>query len=270
MKKKKKLIIVLVCIAVLCVILFCACKQGNDLFNAASPTTSALHFTCSGDGSGFSAWLYDAAKEQQIISDLSRAKATPANNWTPELVTQPIYGISIGGFNTFGVTAAWSNGYLILQDGSVYKFDYDFSKLKDAYEWEDVTESAYYPNQYYLARNEGQWYAKFLTPAESKPAPEDITLSISAVEDGRIIALLTNASSEEWVYGESFSLDVLLDGVWYSVPTEPSVNWGFIDLAYILPAGEARTEHYNLGMFGDLPAGTYRLVVEGLTAEFTL
>lgn len=270
MKKKRKLLIILVCIVVLCVILFCACRRENDLFKAASPTTSALRFVYHDESTGFSAWLYDAAKEQQIITDLSQVKAVPVNNWTPELVTWPVYGISISGFNADGVDAAWSNGYLILQDGSVYKFDYDFSKLKGSYEWEDVTESAYLPSRYYLARNDGQWYSKFLTPAEHEPAPENISLTVTAVEDGRVSATITNEGSKEWTYGEAFSLEVLLDGVWYSVPTVPAGNWGFVSIGYILPGGEAREESYSLTMYGDLPSGTYRLVVEGLTAEFIL
>ena len=265
---KKKLIILLLCLALLMPLI--ACKQGNDLFKAASPTTSALHFTCSDGNISYSAWLYDAAKEQSLLNELSKVNATSADGWTPEKAGFPIYGLNIMDTSGNPIETAWSNGYLILQDGSVYKFDYDFSKWKDTYEWEDITERAHFPNQYYLARNEGQWYSKFLTPAEHEPAPEYITLAISAVEDGRIIALLTNESSEEWVYGESFSLDVLLDGVWYSVPTEPSVNWGFTSLGYILSAGDSSEEAYSLVMFGDLPAGTYRLVVDGLTAEFTL
>lgn len=47
-------------------------------------------------------------------------------------------------------------------------------------------------------------------------------------------------------------------------------NWGFTDIAYILLAGEAQEKTFHLTMYGELPAGKYRLVTENLAVEFTL
>ena len=268
----KKLIALLLSLTLLLGV--CACNQttgnGNDLFQAASPSTSALCFFWAEKDSSLTGWIYDSAVIQEILSALSQVDAVLVDRWTPEKADYPVYGISIMDTEGYPIEAAWTNGYLILQDGSVYKFNYDFSKLKESYDWDDITERPYLPCQYYLARNGSQWYPKFLTPAEHEPAPENISLTVTAADNNQVTALLTNQGNEEWLYGEAYSLDVLLDGVWYSVPMEPSVNWGFTSIGYTLGAGSSKEKSYYLNMYGDLPSGTYRLVVEGLTAKFEI
>lgn len=251
----------------------CACTGnggGNNLFDNASPTTSGLQFLRSNGESSTSVWLFDNIKEQSLLNDLSKATATPAEDWTPEKAGFPVYGLQIMDTSGNPIEAAWTKGHLILQDGSVYKFNYDFSKLEKNYNWENDKEIPYIPCQYYLARNEGQWYPKFLTPAEHKTPPEHISIEILSVSSGGITTRLTNTGTKEWTYGEAFSLDVLVDGKWYAVPVLPDKNYGFVSIGYPLKPGTSAEKMFYLGMHGDLPSGTYRLVVEGLTAEFTL
>lgn len=271
---KKVLAFVLSLALLLCL---CACGGnggGNTLFEKASPSTSALRFVWFDGTSGSTGWIYNSTTEKEILDSLSDVKAIPAGNWTPELVTWPVYGISVGGFNADGVDAVWSNGYLIVADSGAYKFDYDFSKLQEGYRWEDTEEIdsiAYFPCHRWLAQNGDMWMAEYLAPAKEKTPPEHITMELTAIETERLTVTLTNHGDAEWMYGVSFSLEVLLDGVWYCVPYLPTPqNISFIDIAYILPAGEAREETYGLSFYGDLPSGTYRLVVEGLTTEFEI
>lgn len=79
---------------------------------------------------------------------------------------------------------------------------------------------------------------------------------------------LLNKSGIEWSYGEYYAIHVLLDGVWYEIPAIPG-NWAFNDIAFIIQHGEEQSKTYNLAMYGDLPAGTYRLVAGGLSVEYT-
>lgn len=267
MKKNTAFLLVLLILFSLCA---CAGRGGgNDLFNSASPTTSGLQFLQSDGKSSTSAWLFDNIKEQSLLNELSKVTATPAESWTPKKAGFPVYGLQIMDTSGNPIEAAWTNGYLILQDGSVYKFNYNFSKLMENYDWESMKEISSLPCQYYLSLNGGKWYSEFLTPAEHEAAPEQISLEILSAENG-ITARLTNTGSVDWTYGEAFSLDVLVDGQWYAVPILPDKNYGFIGIGYTLRPGASTEKTYYLGMYGDLPSGTYRLVVGGLTAEFTL
>ena len=268
----KKMISLL--LALLAVLTFCFCGSnsgdGNDLFDKASPTTSGLQFLRFNGEASTSVWLFDSIKEQSLLNDLSKVTAAPVEDWTPKKADYPVYGLQI--MDTAGnpIEAAWTKGHLILQDGSVYEFNYDFSELERNYDWENVKEIPFLPCQYYLARNEGQWYAKFLTPAEHETPPEHISMELLSVESGGITVCFTNTGSKEWIYGEAFSLDVLVDGQWYTVPVLPDKNYGFIGIGYSLRPGTSAEKTFYLGMHGELPSGTYRLVVEDLAAEFSL
>lgn len=82
------------------------------------------------------------------------------------------------------------------------------------------------------------------------------------------VVTFRNDSGEEWCYGKYFHLEVLLDGVWYVVPTASELD--FPDIAMLLPAGKEQQEEYWLAPYGELPAGTYRIVVEGMADSFVI
>lgn len=71
------------------------------------------------------------------------------------------------------------------------------------------------------------------------------------------------------MYGEAFSIHVLLDGTWYGVPTMPG-DHAFSTVGYMLRAGDTTEKTYYLDTYGALPAGTYRLAVQDLTVEFAI
>ena len=100
--------------------------------------------------------------------------------------------------------------------------------------------------------------------------PEDVEMTIVKQRDNIINVRFDNKSDQVWEYGEFYSLQVLVDGTWSDVPTLPG-EWAFETIADSLPAGESVEKAYNLGiMYGELSTGTYRIVVEGLTAEFEI
>ena len=264
----KKITVLILCAAAL--LCLCACG-GNSLFAAASPTTSALELQWFDGTDGESRILYDAAAEKEILAALGKVRAKKVEDWSPEKVTYPLFGLWIGSEDGEGVQCAWCDGYLLLRDGSVYRFDYDFYALAENYDWKylrDIDSAAELYCGRFLAEGDGRWYPIHMTNAALKDAPEGISLTLTAAGRESLTAELTNASGEAWCYGEYFSLQVLLNDEWYAVPSTPEHNWAFTDIGLILEPGQTREENYSLTMYGELPAGTYRLVVEGLTAEF--
>lgn len=269
----QKRIVTLICIFVL-VFNLCGCTKtgGNTLMQYAAPESSALMLYTYDGEEGNHYTIYDAATEKEIIADLAKVNVKQVDDWNHDKLTYPIYGLWIGTAGGMSLEVAWSNGYWITMDGAVYTFDYDFEKLLDDYTWEDkrsFTSTTALPCARELLLSEEGWVTEMLTPAEEADAPENVSMVLTEQEGKLLTVELTNHGTEEWCYGTYFSVQALVDGVWYRVPTTPE-NWGFNDIAMILPPGETREESYNLTMYGQLPAGTYRLLVEGMTAEFEI
>lgn len=244
--------------------------EGNALMKNASPDTSALALYLY-DGKTITRWfLFDNTAEKEAINEISSISAVKADGWSPEQIKLPVYGLEIGNTEGWDIQAAWSNGYWIAQDGTVYRFDYDFEALRTDYKWEnkDVFETiSVLPCSRILSRNEEGWFANMLSPAGELTPPEGISMKLISRTTDAITVEFSNQSEEEWAYGKYFSLHTLLDGVWYVVPTVPG-NWAFEDIAMILPAGKKHEETYYLSMYGKLPTGDYRLAAEGLEVRF--
>lgn len=263
----------------------CACGNGavngpgNDLLSAASPETSALMlYSCADGKSVKELTMYDTGVEREIFDKLAKVTAAPAANWTAKDVTVPVYGLEIGR-NDDGIgslEAAWSNGYLILADGSAYKFDFDFAALETQYEWLDSEEGlaiGRLPCSHALSLCGDEWISSMLTPAAELSPPEGISLTLDYLDytdpdNGLAAVTFSNDSGEEWTYGTYYHLEVELDGAWYVLPAFS--GYVFNDIAMLLPAGEEQQEIYWLAPYGELPAGRYRLVAEGMAAEFVL
>lgn len=263
MKKK-------VCLLALLVLLLTACAARMNLMPEGSPDTSALSLYVYDGDTVTCRLLFDTNAEKAILKDFQNAKAAPADLDVTAL-TPPFYGLEIGGADGRSVYGLWSDGYFLTGSGSAYKFDYDFETLLERYDWDepDTYQSlTVMPCASHVAKTEDGWNPSFLTPSSSLKQPEGISMELVSLEDGKIRVRFANQSGQEWTYGYYYSLQVLLDGAWYQVP--PQEEYGVIDLACILPDGESREETYNLSFFGQLPPGTYRLVAEQLTAEFTV
>ena len=246
--------------------------NGADLLANASPETSALAFYVYDGETVEQRYLFETEETRQLLGVLSAVTLTEAADWTPADLTLPVYGIEIGGKDGWTVQGAWSNGHWIAQDGTAYRFDYDFSMLPQKYSWADVTEwntTTILPCARFLAQAVDGWHTEWMTPSATLVAPEGITAELAESKKDAVTIRLTNHSETEWMYGDGFSLQVLLDGVWYNVPELPG-NWAFNAIGYSLPAGETTERTYRLDFYGGLPAGTYRLETEGLTAEFNI
>lgn len=247
--------------------------KGNALMKNASPDTSALALYVYDGETTTRGFLFDPAVEREILNDLARVSAKEAPDWSPEQITLPIYGLDIIDEDGWPILAAWSNGYWITQDGTAYHFDYDFKALEADHDWtskDSWPSISIMPCAYYLTKSDNGWNANTLSPAGEYFAAENITAELIAQTEETVTIALTNSGTEEWMYGEYYYLDVLLDGTWYSVPTAPG-NWGFTDIGIILPAKTTQNKTYNLTMYGELPSGQYRLVAsQSVPVEFTI
>jgi len=281
MKRLIKAAALLLCVTMICALAACApaCtseqipfSDGNEFFDAASPETSVLMFYVFDGGEGYRSWISDLETEKAILNELSRVDVRKVP-WSPDKAKgKTIYGISIGTGDVLDVKGSWCDGYWIASDSYAYEFDYDFAKLEKNYEWENKQEFTgveFMPNARWLTENMAEWNKTLMTKSDWHTAPENVSMELlSANRDGAEVKFI-NSGDEEWIYGEYYSLEVKLKGEWYVVPSMPE-NWAFNDIAYILNGGAETEKTYNFGMYGDLPAGEYRIVAEELTAKFTL
>jgi len=247
-------------------------SKDNDFLANASPETSALALYQYNGAEVTREFLFDTKEVKKAVKELSKVAIKEAADWTPGKLTTPVYGVDIGGKDGYTVFGVWSNGYWITEEGVAYEYDYDFEKLINNYNWESPDSFKYLtvlPCARYLMLKDDKWYPKMMTPAPEKDAPAGIELIITKQTTDMLTAEIKNNTGEEWFFGEYFSLEVHVDGNWYLVPETPG-SWAFHDIGLIIPAKESMEMEYHLIMYGDLPAGEYRLVVEDMTAEFVI
>lgn len=242
------------------------------LLGGAEPERSALTF-CTYDGSTTEErYMFDDEKEWEIVNAVNECAVYAAELSELDGLDGNMYSLDIGGSDGWSITLTWQDGFCVTGSGEVYFTDMDddfFAELADGYEWgsrENRTGSGNtLPNRYYFA-NRGEWDAKYLNKG-AEPVPEGIDTEVISV--GEVItAKLTNTTNDDLIYGMGYDIQVLLDGEWYDVPPREIV---FTPLAgFTLPAGESIERSYGYSWYGDLPEGTYRLIVEGAAAEFEI
>ena len=245
---------------------------GNDFMENASPGTSALTLY-KYDGKTVTYYrMFNNPQEQEILDTIQKVDVVENNTWNLNQIKYPMYGLEIGGQDGFTVFGAWSNDYWITPDGAAYQFNFDFHKLEKDYKWdteEQFPHIGIFPCIRHLCQNKNNWKQDLMVPAEKLAETPKLTMEIIQTENSLISVKITNDSRIPFEYGERYSLQVELNGNWYIVPPLPG-NWGFMLPLYELPAGESIENSYNIEMYGTLPAGSYRIVVENLAAEFTL
>lgn len=245
---------------------------GNEFMENASPTTSSLSFYKYDGKKVIHYTMFNNPKEQEILDKIQSVDVVEVENWTLDQIKFPVYGLDIGGQDGFTVFGAWCNGYWITQEGKAYQFEFDFENIEKNYEWdleEEYDSVNIFPCIRHLCQKEDNWNKKMMDSAEKLEEKNDIFMEIVETKDNIISVEIHNDSKMPWEYGEVYSLQTQIDGKWYVVPTVPG-NWGFTMPLYVLPAGESAEKSYNIEMYGELPRGIYRIVVENLTAEFEI
>ncbi|MCL2287769.1 MAG: hypothetical protein FWC33_01100 [Candidatus Bathyarchaeota archaeon] len=242
----------------------------NELMGNASAANSAFMFYVFDGETVLSKIFFQSV--QGIIDELQSIPAARVTDWTLDNITLPVYGIKMGTTCGHSIRAAWSNGFWITQTGDVYGFDFDFEAFIKRQQWEllrnDISFTGF-PNAINLTRDSEGWRNTLLTPAAELNPPEGIEMAFVSNTNENVTFTLTNNNDVYWLYGLHFKVDVLLDGVWYEIPTLPA-NWGFTGIGLTLEAGQTETKTYGLGMYGELPPGTYRLVVYDMYVVFEI
>lgn len=241
--------------------------KGGNILAGASPDTSALQMYYFDGETVVVRTLYDSDTEKEVIKKINGIPLQAAEEDALSQMEPPFYGFWISGQDGFDISVAASGGVWLKNDGAVYYGDTDLSVLWEQMEGkdEDTWNVLSFPNAGRLSA----YHTIFLLKADEQTAevPEGLTLTVEDIGTSEITVRITNNSGEEFSYGEYFSLQKQIDGQWYTVPVRAD-NVGFQDIAHILPNGESASETYNLDIYGTLEPGTYRLVVETLSADF--
>lgn len=250
----------------------------SPLWKEASPETSMLTFYIYDGETVTSKMLSDIAKEKEIISTLEAASGIPLESWSPDNITYPIYGIYICQKGGSPLQAVWTNDFLILNDGTAYKFDLDTSGWAERYTFEQALEHRFsdvslMPCADYLLRTETGWNFDIMSEAVLNiEAPKDVLLEPVSAEGNSITVRYINntAENKDLIYGTSFAVHAENNGKWYSLPTTSNAHYGFASIALILPPEQSQEETYSTDMYGILPDGHYRLYANGLAVEFDM
>ena len=241
--------------------------KGGNILAGASPDTSAFQMYYFDGETVAVRTLYDSGAEKEVIKKINGIPLQAAEEDALSQMEPPFYGFWVSGQDGFDISVAASGGVWLKNDGAVYYGDTDLSGLWEQMEGkdEDTWNALNFPNAGRLSA----YHTIFLLKADEQTAevPEGLTLTVEDIGTSEITVRITNNSGEEFSYGEYFSIQKQIDGQWYTVPVRAD-NVGFQDIAHILPNGESASETYNLNIYGTLEPGTYRLVVETLSAEF--
>lgn len=265
----KKIFLIVMAI---CTVLLTGCEKlvGNELVKVPENTSGALSVYRYNGDKMVKGEISDEAVQAEIFVSLASVPAEKAEDWSAADVKFPVYGVKFG-FGEDNFEAAWSDGYWITKTGEAYRFKYDFDALWEAHEWENksygYTMGSVLPCSYYLCRGENGWTAKYLQAAKELPEMPD-TLSVTSKLDGNALTVeFTNNGEREWSFGESFIIQVQLDGIWYNIPTLPG-DWEYIALGYLVMPQQTLEHEYDLSCYGELPEGKYRLVTDCFWTEF--
>ncbi len=241
--------------------------KGGNILAGASPDTSAFQMYYFDGETVAVRTLYDSGAEKEVIKKINGIPLQAAEEDALSQMEPPFYGFWVSSQDGFDISVTASGGVWLKNDGAVYYGDTDLSGLWEQMEGkdEDTRNALNFPNAGRLSA----YHTIFLLKADEQTAevPEGLTLTVEDIGTSEITVRITNNSGEEFSYGEYFSIQKQIDGQWYTVPVRAD-NVGFQDIAHILPNGESASETYNLNIYGTLEPGTYRLVVETLSAEF--
>lgn len=227
---------------------------------------------CRYDGQSMKVAELNVPTAEEFLRDISAKQVRTADNWTRNKRTGTIYGVNISTPSGW-IDAAWCNGYWFCEDGSLYRLDYDFERFAQQHGlWEDAEERSdalTMPCIRYLAEDQNGWDAALLPKAEELDPPSVITMELEEWTDEMVRVTISNASPFPWTVGLAYEIHVLLDGEWYKAAKMPG-SWAIALVGFSVPPNETIEHRSSLAMYGTLPPGTYRYVVEGVAVEHTI
>ena len=251
-------------------LLLTGCGKTVDLMPGANPESSALALYVYDGRTITRQFLFDTETEKEVLQSFRNVKDEPVEVDVVAL-EPPFYGLEIGAEDGRMVCGLWSDGYFLMDNGGVYRLEYDFAALQKNRAWEEAevfSSLTVMPCASRVAKTEAGWNPFFLTPSSRQEAPSGITMELAGQTAEAVTVRFTNRSGVEWGYGYAYRLQVRLDGAWYEIPAEREM--AFPEILMLLPDGESAEQTCSLEPYGSLPAGVYRVVMENMTAEFTM
>lgn len=240
-----------------------------QLLKDASVETSAMCFWEYSNNKAECCWLFDKEEEQEIINYINSIKPGDAvQDVDTDKLEGSMYSLEIGSKEGKFISFTWYDGYVFLNNGSIYKAGIDFGRIKD-YHWQekDKRTLSSFPNIRYIALRDGKWNTKFLVKSK-KNQPHGLKITSARLKGKKLEVRLKNKTKKETYFGEYFSIQAKLDGKWYDIPAKEDM--AFNDIAYIMKAGGKTKKTYDLTPYGELPSGKYRIVIEGAVAGFDI
>lgn len=259
------------CLCVGLLAMFAACGKSNGLFAVDTERVyEQLYIVEYEGGTGTGVYTGDAKAIGEIFQTLDMVSAKKAEEWSPSLVTAPIYAVIASYKSEESIIPEffcgyWSNGYYITAEGTAFQFSYDFNKLMDKSAFTGTVEDisiADLPMSGILISDTAGWKKEFLT--EAAPANQVSGLVVQAVEyvDRELTIFYEHQGDVALEFGpEEYVLEVKLDGTWYELPPDRAWRTDIGRWHEINPGGQG-TECFDLSVYGDLPKGKYRYVAE--------
>lgn len=193
-----------------------------------------------------------------LAQALPEVRGSVPEAWTVPEEPWPIYGLRIGGTEQ-DYEAAYCDGVFLDSQGRVLRAEVDFGALWERFA--DEPKEFYLPCRRELALSGGVWDSRFLTASGAEEPLPDVPMEL-AVNGETVFWTVTNYSGQALSHsnGGGAGLEVLLDGVWYGVPTVSGAHYAVTAEGHTLPDGESYSYTLWREKYGDLPDGTYRVV----------
>lgn len=266
----KKVIFVLLCIALLVIMVGCKQESNGFLLSdviAEQEKNIQLYEYQKRDSSVY--FLTDQTLAEKLLQKLDGIKAKPAEDWSSDLVTLPIYSFLIWQegnkeeYSAHLVYGYWSNGYWIEPDGTAYEYKMSPENLKTDFFYKE--ESKKFSNICLagtirtLVTDENGWKKDFLSKAEPAGIIPELMTEAVVREDGLVVFIENQGKSMYFGDKYNYVIEVYLDESWYDIPRDEWERFHKGDVPGVAPGQKSEIE-YSFSMYKNLPAGTYRLV----------
>lgn len=218
---------------------------------------------------------------------LERLRAEPARLAAPDEVpalSLPIYGITGEKPDGSIFRLAFTRDYCITEDGLYYRFWFDFDDALAglSLNWSE-SDAADFPCAPILFVEDhpvsgAAWRAELMqaAPVQTVTPPAGISAALGQWNGSTLTVAFRNDSGAVWGYGNDFTIEVCLDGGWYSLPyamhDRPIERWL---VSYTIADSKSAEQSYAVSTLygtpacrGGLPAGHYRIVTNGTAVEF--
>ena len=223
-------------------------------------------------------------KLHELMDSLSKTKGKKVYKDRESMlseITYPIYSIYVTSHKYEPILALWTNGYLILDDYTVYRCDIDFSEFvlaSDTYFTAFSFDTIKGHSMYRTLAKYTDWNKEYLQKSTLlEPEVTEITVEnqynvYHKSDHARIQIDITSQRDDNARYYDTAFVQIQLDGEWYDVPVDMRYT-GVVAGGHIyqnLPKGETVSVLYDISRYTiGYESCEKRLVIPVLTDEMS-